>query len=265
MATVQIRQLIEFVLNNPKNYPGIHNASQPRTTQGLPQLDPSRQMMLIWDGMCTYVQEVLEQGKSVHIKGLGAFTYEPIVAGGGNQKNSRGHSLRLRPCFVASDALKETLHRYPGKEEVSIGPGSIYQQGVKMTYLNTVPIAAGTYYKEPVVAASLAAFFRGVLDLSTRGYSVELDFKFAKVRIVERNLHVFFSRDFTMRVQGTAAAWPSRRDTSTIAETWQKKNLSESMMNFHERPNSRDCTRAKTRTLQLGILSLDLNSCTPAA
>ena len=33
MATVQIRQLIEFVLNNPKNYPGLHNASQPRTTR----------------------------------------------------------------------------------------------------------------------------------------------------------------------------------------------------------------------------------------
>lgn len=264
MATVQVRQLIEFVLNNPRNYAGIHNASQPRTTQGLPQLDPSRQMLLIWDGMCAYVQEVLEAGKSVSMKNFGAFTFEPIVAAGGNQKNMRGHSLRLRPCFLASDALKETLHRYPGKEEVNIGPGSIYQQGVKMTYLNTVPIAAGTYFKEPVVAATLNAMFRGVLDLSTRGYSVELDFKFAKVKMVERNLHVFFSRDFTIGVQGTAAAWPSRRDTAPISSTWQQKNLSQSMMAFHERPNSRDCTRAKTRTLQLGILSLDLNSCTPA-
>lgn len=85
MATVQIRQLIEFVLNNPKNYSGIHNASQPRTTQGLPQLDPSRQMLLIWDGMCAYVEEILGQGKSVNVKNFGAFTYEPIVAAGGNQ------------------------------------------------------------------------------------------------------------------------------------------------------------------------------------
>merc|ERR1719421_1066460 len=180
MATVQIRQLIEFVLNNPKNYAGIHNASQPRTTQGLPQLDPSRQMMLVWDGMCAYVQEVLEAGKSVNIKTFGAFTFEPIVAAGGNQKNARGHSLRLRPCFLASDALKETLHRYPGKEEVAPAHGSVYQQGIKMTYLNTVPIAAGTYFKEPVVAASLRAMFAAVLDLATRGYAVELDFKFAK-------------------------------------------------------------------------------------
>lgn len=134
-----------------------------------------------------------------------------------------------------------------------------------MTYLNTVPIAAGTYYKEPVVAASLGAIFRAVLDLSTRGYAVELDFKFAKVRILERNLHVFFSRNFTIAVQGTASAWPIRQDKEPISATWQKKNLSQSMMTFHERPNSRDCTRAKTRTLQLGILSLDLNSCTPAA
>merc|ERR1740117_754031 len=117
--------------------------------------------------MCSYVQEVLEAGKSVNIKNLGAFTYEPIVAAGGNQKNVRGHSLRLRPCFIASDALKETLHRYPGKEEVAPLPGSVFQQGVKMTYLNMIPIAAGTYFKAPVVEASLKALFRGVLDLST--------------------------------------------------------------------------------------------------
>jgi len=268
MATIGVRQVVDFVLENPKLYPGVHNAANPRTTAGLPTLDCNRQAQLIWDGMCTFIQEKLEQGKSVNIPKFGAFTFEPIVTAGGNQKNPRGHRLNLRPCFLCGPELKETLYKYPGKEEVTVNPGSVYQQGVKMQYPNPVPIAAGTYYKSKVVDGTIKALFRGILDLSLRGYTMELDFYFAKVRIVGRDLHVFFAKNFAVSVQHNVSSWPSRDEDSkatSIKSTWQSKSLSKSMMNFHERPDSRNCMRAKTRTLQLSILSLDLNSATGPA
>jgi len=265
MATVQLRQVIEFVLQNPKLYPGIHNAPNPRTSQGLPTLDPNRQMQLVWDGMCAYISEKLEAGKSVNIPKFGAFTFEPIVSQGGNMLNPRGNCLGLRPCFICSPELKETLYKFPGKEEVTPNPGSIYQQGMKMQYPNPTPIAAGTYYRPAVVDACIKTIFLGILDLSLRGYSMELDFpNFAKVRIMDRNLKVFFSRNFSGTVQHNVAAWPSRsmeEKGKSISSTWKTKELSNAMMTFHPRPDSRHLMRSKTRTLQLGIMSLDMTGC----
>ena len=116
--------------------------------------------------------------------------------------------------------------------------------------------------KEPVIRASLKAFFAAVVDLSMRGYNLDLDFKFAKVRVISRNLEVFFANDFTRQAQSVAGQWPKNSEKPPLAETWQNKNLSKAMMEFHPRPESSEKMRQKMRTLQLGILSLDLNSCT---
>jgi len=165
MATVQARQIVEYVLANPKMYPGLHMSSQQRTSQGMPQLDPQRQMLLIWNAMCSYVQEVLDSGKSMNIRTFGSFTFEPILYAGGHAKNPRGDKLHFRPCFLVAPELRKHLYRYPGKEEMTMQEGSIYQQGCQMSFLNYVPIAAGTYLKEPVIRSSLQAFFSAVVDL----------------------------------------------------------------------------------------------------
>jgi hypothetical protein len=261
MATVQVRQVVEYLLANPKIYAGLHTTTQPRTSQGLPQLDPTRQMLLVWDAMCAYIQEVLHTGKSLNIRHFGAFTSESILTGGGNSKNPRGHALKLRPCFLVADDLRETLYRYPGKEEMHTQAGSMYQKGPKMNFLNCTPIAAGTYLKEPVVDSCVRAFFKATLDLATRGYNLNLDFRFGTVKILNRNLHVYFDSDFTDAIQSVATKWP-KFEHPPLADTWKKKGLSNAMMNFHQRPNSRESMRQKNRTMQLGILSLDLNSCT---
>jgi len=264
MATVQLRQVIDFVLQNPKLYPGVHNAPNPRTSQGLPTLDPNRQMQLIWDGLCAFIKEKLDQGKSVNIPKFGAFTFESIVSQSGNVVNPRGYALRLRPCFVCGPELRETLYKFPGKEEITPSTGSIYQQGIKMNYVNPAPIAAGTYYRKEVVDACIKAIFLGIVDLSLRGYGMELDFTgFAKVRISDRNLHVFFSKGFTFGAQESVMSWPERSDeekSKSISATWKTKDLSKAMMNFHPRPDSRHLMRSKTRTLQLGIMSLDMTT-----
>jgi len=77
-----------------------------------------------------------------------------------------------------------------------------------------------------------------------------------------RNLEVYFSKDFTRQAQNVASQWPKNESKPPLSETWQNKNLSKAMMEFHPRPESAEKMRQKMRTLQLGILSLDLNSCT---
>jgi hypothetical protein len=133
-----------------------------------------------------------------------------------------------------------------------------------MQYPNPAPIAAGTYYRPQVVDACIKALILGIIDLSLRGYNMELDFTgFAKVRIFDRNLHAFFSRNFTYAAQENVMSWPTRSEAEkgkSISSTWKTKELSNAMMSFHPRPDSRHLSRSKTRTLQLGIMSLDLTT-----
>merc|ERR1719379_2884649 len=78
-----------------------------------------------------------------------------------------------------------------------------------------------------------------------------------------RNLHVFFSKAFTFGAQDSVMSWPERsfeEKSKSISSTWKTKDLSKAMMNFHPRPDSRHLMRSKTRTLQLGIMSLDMTT-----
>merc|ERR1711964_490988 len=90
------------------------------------------------------------------------------------------------------------------------------------------------------------ALFRGVADLSLRGYNIELDFHFAKVAIKNRDLQVHFLRSFVGGVQMNVERWPERAENASISKTWQKKDLSHAMMNFSARPNSPLVSKART-------------------
>jgi len=262
MAFVFSKQLVAHVLENPKYYPGPHNVSQPRTSQGLSQLDTTRQTLLIWDATCNYIRECLEQGRSVNVPNFGAFTFEPVLldnAGFDQSFRATKETVQLRPCFCVNGALKETLYRYPGKEEIRTTPnaGSVYQSGGRVVFLNAKPIAAGCYYNQDVISSTIKALFQGVIDLVKREYNVQLDFNGSKIIIEKRNLHVKFSPSLTRSVQNTT----QRRKSNPISNVWKHANLSASMMNFIERPSSPEVVAMRNRTAHLSILSLDMNSC----
>ncbi|KAF4663823.1 hypothetical protein FOZ61_001369 [Perkinsus olseni] len=228
-VVIQVPQLIEFVLSNPKFFPGLHNASQPRTSKGLQSLDPQRQLEAIWHAMSAYIQEILESGKGVRIEHFGAFTFEPLVAPYGNPKNFRSSALRLRPCFVPDDHFKATLRRYAGKEETPVREGSIYQQGINMMYLNKVPIAAGLFLKTQVVVDGVKALFKGVQNLSSRDYNMDLDFKFCRVQILEGDLKAKFSTSLVVEAQKDARQWPTREaSTNPLPTLAQAMNAADS-------------------------------------
>jgi hypothetical protein len=257
MSYVFVKQLVAHVIENPKHYPGPHNLSQPRTSQGLAVLDTTRQMLLIWDAMSNYIRENLEGARSVNIPNFGTFTFEPILMDDPMRYNRE--RTMLRPCFVVNNQLRETLYRYPGKEEIRKTPNSasVYAEGRGATFLNVKPIAAGCYYREEVISSAIRAFFQGVIDLVKRDYNVHLDFNGAKVIITSRNMHVKFDPVLTTQVQDKM----TRVKAKPISSIWKSANLSASMMNFIERPNSPEMVAMKNRTAHLSILSLDMASC----
>mmetsp|Transcript_9186 Transcript_9186/g.20012 ORF Transcript_9186/g.20012 Transcript_9186/m.20012 type:complete len:274 (-) Transcript_9186:176-997(-) len=258
-ACVQVKQLIDHCLENPKYYPGPHNLPAPRTSQGLQQLDTRRQMLLIWDALCQYIAEALEAGRAVNVPNFGAFTFEQsLQEDGGHPSNPRKASRHLRPCFLVHDKLKRHLYRYPGKEEVRTGRNevSVYQHG-RLEFLNVVPIAAGCYYTTPIVTSAITQLFRAIGDLAQRNYNLDLNFGFCRVRVHERDLQVGYARRLT---ETSNAAVQMQSTPSPISKTWQEARLSKSMMNFVERPNSAEVRRKRNRTKHLGVVSCDMCS-----
>merc|ERR1719214_84899 len=118
-------------------------------------------------------------------------TFEPILVG---DPMSNKEQVKLRPCLIVNPALKETLYRYPAKEQIRTTPnaGSVYEHGRGAMFLNVKPIAAGCYYKQEVISSAIRALFQGVVDLVKRDYNIHLDFNGVKVIITQRNLHVKF-------------------------------------------------------------------------
>lgn len=258
-SCVFVKQLVQHVLNNPKHYAGSHNFAQPRTSQGLAALDTTRQMMLIWEAMSSHLVEQLEAGKSVNIPNFGTFTFEPLVLPSDPYSPKGRPEVKLRPCFVVHSSLKEALYRYPGKEEIRTGPneGSIYQQARRAVFLNEVPIAAGCYYKTEVIKSATKALFSAVVDLAKRDYNLSLDFGGITVNIQDRNLTVKYANRLTRTVQECT----KRPKPAPLSDTWRSGSMSNTMLNFIERPKSPEMVAMRNRTATLKVLSLDMNTC----
>ena len=255
-AFVQLPQLIEYVLSAPQTYPGLHNIPQERTIKGLPTLDPIRQMRRIWEATCSYLKRQLSEGKSVHVEHLGSFTFATSVST--YQSVSYDSALNMTPVFSPCKALASMFKHYHGKEQTPSQPGSSYQQGLRMTYLNKMPIAKDCHYSERVVGDALVALFRGLGDLALREYNVDLEMVFARITVQGGALRVKFSAELNNKVKEVQKRWPlAKRVTQTTKESgpgWRKG----SMLTF-ESPAQLLAFRDMTK--KLANASLDLNSC----
>jgi hypothetical protein len=129
-----------------------------------------------------------------------------------------------------------------------------------------VPLAAGTYFHKDLVKSGLSAIFQGVIDLIDRDYNVTLNLGCARLKIHSRTLISKFDRDIIQWITPEKTEDeknnPMRRTQSLpkLSDTWRVPVFSQSMMNFMERPKSREYSRKKLSQNTLGILSLDLNS-----
>lgn len=273
-------QIFKWIMSHPSNYPGKHLESQPRTSAAYKGLEPVAQFHLILKATREYIQENIASGKGVNVRGFGAFTFEvksskvkpaqqvtfDLTKELEDQREERKHVHKIRPCFVPDPKLKSVLDRYPGKEELDAAKSqhSIYQQGFAMIFCNAGPIGAACFLSKEVVASAHEAFFRAVVDLTSLGYSLHLDFQFVTIDVIRKNLRYLFRQAFEstlniapfeskMRRSGypTSQIW-----RSSYEDKWAKSNLN----TLFKRPNSPLVRSNNEKTLALKILSLDLNT-----
>lgn len=209
----------------------------PRTTPALKPLEPLAQALIIWRAMIAYVQEKLENGKNINIRGFGAFAYDihtelPKIATRAinvnntieEQRMERKHIHSIKLVFVPDPKLRVALSRYHEKDmlEKPKSQASIYQKGFASIYCNPVPIAAACFVGKDVVESTLNAIFSAMVDLTEYGRSMELRFGFSNIRIVNKDLKVSFKPGFGKVVNKKEFEGKMRQSDTHTEEFWQQ-------------------------------------------
>lgn len=277
---MNIDQIFTWILNHSKNYPGKHQESQPRTVNSFKPLEPKSQFHVIFKTMAEYMKENLISGKSVNLRGFGAFSFE--IASGlvepaifttvdfkkdlDQQRAERKHVHKIRPCFVVDTKLKYYLSRYPGKEEISTTKSqhSIYQQGFGMIFCNPGPIAAGSYLAKEVVSSAIQAFIAAVWDLTQLGHDLAIDFGFCTVKVNDKNLSYTFKQDFVNTVNDTRFEHKIKKSETPTDNFWKTSSKDKwaksTLSGLYKKPDANKVQSLNEKTLALKIMSLDLNT-----
>ena len=203
------------------------------------------------------------------MKRFGTFTLEPLVSSEGNARNKNAASVSLRPCFIPSEALAKHLGRTVLKNQLDVHvEGSIYQQGVRVSYLNPVPIAKGCYYNSDFVQGAMDAIFKGIEDLAFRGYNMEIDLEeFCVITVNNRSLKFRFSPSLAGKIQEIEKAYPlksvngamSAAQTSNVHAIVHAKRKC-SKLDTLQRPNSSMLKDIKQRIDRLTESSKDMSN-----
>jgi len=73
-----------------------------------------------------------------------------------------------------------------------------------MTFCNPGPIAASCYLGKDVVASSHAAFIQAIIDLTTLGYDLVIDWTFFKLNVNNKDLKYKFEPNFGNQLNQTS-------------------------------------------------------------
>lgn len=225
------------MLKNPTLYPGKHLLPAPRSTPALKPLEPLSQALIIWKATTQYVEEKLENGKNVNIRGFGAFAFDistglPKIATRAvsmtrtldEQRAERKHVHKIRLVFVPDQKLKAVLTNFHEKDQLNKpkSQSSVYQKGFASIFCNPVPIAAACFLSKDVVDSTLNAIFSAVVDLTGYGYSLDLQFGFATIRIVSKDMRVSFKPGFCGTVNQVDFETKMRQSDTKTSQFWSQ-------------------------------------------
>jgi hypothetical protein len=146
----------------------------------------------------------------MHVKHFGAFTFEPRLDSG------RSRALHLRPCFVPSEDLEKYIRHRKSELPHKVN-GSVYQQGVRMSYVNPVPVAHGCCLKVDFVRASIGVIFKAIMDLAMRRYNLRIAIDgVVTLSIIDRKLTYSFSPSILATSDALGRTWPLKSVTGPI-------------------------------------------------
>eukprot|EP01017_Pseudomicrothorax_dubius_P008568 TRINITY_DN1282_c0_g1_i13.p1 TRINITY_DN1282_c0_g1~~TRINITY_DN1282_c0_g1_i13.p1 ORF type:complete len:154 (-),score=27.58 TRINITY_DN1282_c0_g1_i13:103-564(-) len=133
-----------------------------------------------------------------------------------------------------------------------------------MIFANPGPIGAACFMAKEVVTSALSAFYQAIIDLTTLGHSINMDFGFCSITIVKKDLRYVYRPGFASDLNVPTFETKLRKShypTSDIWTTSYKEKWAQSGLNtILKRPNSPMVRNANEKTLALKILSLDFNT-----
>jgi len=183
-----------------------------------------------------------------------------------HQRLDRKHIHHLRPCFVVDPKLQEHLIRYKGKEEVVMPKSqrSVFQKGFRMVFANHVPIAAGCQMGADVVRDCLDNIFMAMKDLIMNDQNISLQFGFANVQFINRNMKVYFADSMTKQLTDKEFEGTMKRQASPVAELWRTNTSSmfnkSSLGTLIKKPNAQVNEALFQKTQALKMMSMDMSS-----
>ena len=96
--------------------------------------------------------------------------------------------------------------------------GSIYQQGLRLSYLNPTPIAAACYFSADFVRLVIDTLFRAINDLIFRGYNMRIVIpSLLELRVTNRKLVCSFEASFVSHSHTIASSWPKKSINGPIS------------------------------------------------
>lgn len=163
-------------------------------------------------------------------------------------------------------ALQSLAVRYHGKEQVSNPKSqrSIYQRGFRMIYANPVPVAAACHMGKEVVEDALRTIFLAIQDLIKFDHNISLQFGFAQVSFIDKNMRVTFAPYLTSEVKDKDFETTMRRSNSPVGQTWRTNTMSQfwssNMGTMIKKPNQEVNEALNQKTEALRWMSMDMSS-----
>lgn len=239
-------------------------------------------MLIVWRGLVTYLDKELRAGRSVNIRGFGAFTFDiatelPKIANtvfgkGPCMKDldvaraERKHVHHLKPRFVIDGDLQALTIRYHGKEQITPAKSqrSIFQKGFRMIYANPVPIAAACQMGTDVVQDTLRTIFLAIKDMLKYDHNIMLQFGFCNISFVNKACKVVFAPYLVAEAKDKDFENNMRRSTTAVSNTWRsntRENFFKSSLGTMIRNPNQEVNEALMRkTEALKWMSMDMSS-----
>jgi len=96
-----------------------------------------------------------------------------------------------------------------------------------MIYANPVPIAAACQMGKDVVEDTLRTIFLAIQDMIKYDHNLTLQFGFATISFVNKNMKVTFAPYLTTEVKDKEFETTMRRSNSPVATTWKTNTATE--------------------------------------
>ncbi len=111
-----------------------------------------------------------------------------------------------------------------------------------MIYANPVPIAAACQMGKEVVEDTLKSIFLAIQDLIKFDHNISLQFGFANINFVSKNMKVVFADFLTREIKDKEFETTMRRSNSPVSTTWRTNTQSEffksALGTMIQKPNS---------------------------